>query len=46
MDPSMGAVYDQDANKLRAQTLANYQEVPIRHLQLSIDKYLNGEKVQ
>jgi hypothetical protein len=54
MDPAFGAIYDQDTNNLRAQqqgfmaskkgaqTLANYQEVRIRHLQQTFDKYMKG----
>jgi phenylpropionate dioxygenase-like ring-hydroxylating dioxygenase large terminal subunit len=54
MDPAFGAVYDQDTNNLRAQqqgfmaskkgaqTLGNYQEVRIRHLQQTFDKYMTG----
>ena len=53
MDPAFGAVYDQDTDNLRAQqqgfmasrkkgqTLGNYQEVRIRHLNKTIDKYLD-----
>ena len=52
MDASMGHVYDQDTDNLRAQqqgfrasrkgaqTLGNYQEVRIRHLEKTVDKYL------
>jgi phenylpropionate dioxygenase-like ring-hydroxylating dioxygenase large terminal subunit len=52
IDRSVGAVYDQDmgnltaqhagllASKLKQQTLANYQEVRIRHSHRTIDKYL------
>ena len=51
-DPSMGGVYDQDTNNLRAQQqgfranaagtqiLGNYQEARIRHFQHVVDKYL------
>lgn len=53
LDPGMAAVYDQDTSnmalqqqgfytsKKRGQTLGNYQEVRIRHLHHTIDKYLN-----
>ena len=49
----LGAVYDQDTSNLAAQTrgfkashkggqtLANYQEVRIRHLHLMVESYLN-----
>lgn len=52
MDAAFGAVYDQDTDNLRVQqqgvktsrkhgeTLANYQEVRIRHFNRTIDKYL------
>lgn len=55
-DPASGAVYDQDANNLRAQqqgfratkkrgqTLGNYQDVRIRHFQRTVDKYLHGDR--
>ncbi len=54
MDPAFGGVYDQDTDNLRAQqqgfrasrkrgqTLGNYQEVRIRHLSRTIDKYLKA----
>lgn len=54
MDAAMGHVYDQDTDNLRAQqqgfrasrkgaeTLGNYQEVRIRHLEQTVDKYLNS----
>jgi hypothetical protein len=54
MDAAMGAVYDQDTDNLRAQqqgfrasrkgrqTLGNYQEVRIRHLNQIVDKYLKN----
>ena len=50
---SLGAVYDQDTSNLAAQTrgfkssfkrgetLGNYQEVRIRHLQMRVRDYLN-----
>jgi phenylpropionate dioxygenase-like ring-hydroxylating dioxygenase large terminal subunit len=53
-DPAFGHVYDQDTNNLRAAqqgfraakkkgaTLANYQEIRIRHFQRTVDKYLNA----
>jgi hypothetical protein len=52
MDPILGHVYDQDTGNLRAQqegfyaarkrgqTLLNYQEVRIRHLHQTLDRYL------
>lgn len=52
MDPSMAHVYDQDTSNLGyqqegfhtsqkpGQTLANYQEVRIRHFQQTLDSYL------
>jgi nitrite reductase/ring-hydroxylating ferredoxin subunit len=51
-DPILGHVYDQDTGNLRAQqegfhasrkpgeTLLNYQEIRIRHLHQTLDKYL------
>lgn len=54
MDPVIGHVYDQDtmnlqmqqegfrASKKRGQTLGNYQEVRIRALHQTLDKYLYG----
>ena len=51
-DASLGEVYDQDTGNLRAQqegfraagkrgeTLLNYQEVRIRHLHQTLDRYL------
>ena len=53
MDPGMGHVYDQDTDNLDLQqqgfhtakktsgTLGNYQEIRIRHLHQTLDKYLN-----
>ena len=50
---SLGAIYDQDTSNLAAQTrgfkssfkrgetLGNYQEVRIRHLQMRVKDYLN-----
>lgn len=55
IDPDFGHVYDQDTDNLRAQqegfraakkkgqTLTNYQEVRIRHLEQTLDKYLREE---
>jgi nitrite reductase/ring-hydroxylating ferredoxin subunit len=52
IDPALGHVYDQDTDNLRSQqegflttrkkgqTLANYQEIRIRHFEQVIDKYL------
>ncbi|MCK9468586.1 MAG: aromatic ring-hydroxylating dioxygenase subunit alpha [Porticoccaceae bacterium] len=52
LDPGMAEVYDQDTNnmglqqlgfytaKKRGQTLGNYQEVRIRHLHATVDRYL------
>jgi nitrite reductase/ring-hydroxylating ferredoxin subunit len=52
IDPGFGHVYDQDTDNLRAQqegfgaavkkaqTLANYQEVQIRHMEQTLDGYL------
>lgn len=52
IDPGMGHVYDQDTENLglqqegfhtaakRGETLANYQEIRIRHLHKTIDKYI------
>jgi hypothetical protein len=57
-DPGMGGVYDQDtanlksqqqglrASKKRGQTLANYEEVRIRHLHQTVDKYIRGEPIK
>lgn len=54
MDASMGHVYDQDTDNLRAQqqgfkasskgteTLGNYQEARIRHFQNVVDQYLKS----
>ena len=54
MNPGLGAVYDQDtgnlemqyrgfvAAKKRGQTLGDYQEVRIRHLHQTIDRYMAG----
>lgn len=54
MDPGMGHVYDQDTENLglqqegfhtaakRGETLGNYQEIRIRHLHRTIDKYLSA----
>ena len=54
MNPGLGAVYDQDtgnlemqyrgfvAGKKRGQTLGDYQEVRIRHLHQTIDRYMAG----
>lgn len=54
MDAAMGAVYDQDTDNLRSQqqgyratrkrgqTLGNYQEVRIRHLNEVVDKYMRS----
>lgn len=54
LDPGMAEVYDQDTNnmarqqlgfyasKKRGETLATYQEVRIRHLHQTLDKYLKG----
>ena len=51
---SLGVVYDQDTSNLaaqtrgfkssfkRGQTLGNYQEVRIRHLQMKVNEYLNS----
>ncbi|MDP6894274.1 MAG: SRPBCC family protein, partial [Acidimicrobiales bacterium] len=51
---SLGAIYDQDTSNLaaqtrgfkssfkRGQTLGNYQEVRIRHLQMRVNDYLNS----
>jgi hypothetical protein len=53
-DPAFGHVYDQDTGNLRSAqqgfraakkkgaTLANYQEIRIRHFQRTVDKYLNA----
>jgi phenylpropionate dioxygenase-like ring-hydroxylating dioxygenase large terminal subunit len=53
MDPGLGRVFDQDTGNLalqyrgfqasakRGQTLGNYQEVRIRHLHATVDRYLN-----
>jgi len=53
-DPGLATIYDQDTGNLigqqrgfkasvkRGQTLGNYQEVRIRHLHQTLDKYLNG----
>ena len=52
MDPGLGGVFDQDTNNLAmqyrgfqasqkpGQTLGNYQEIRIRHLHATIDRYL------
>ena len=54
MDPDMGHVYDQDTKNLglqqegfkaagkKGETLGNYQEIRIRHLHQTIDKYLTA----
>ena len=54
IDPGFGHVYDQDTDNLRAQqegfsaaskrtqTLTNYQEVQIRHMEQTLDRYLEG----
>lgn len=56
-DPILGHVYDQDTNNLRAQqegfraarkkgeTLLNYQEVRVRHLHQTLDRYLSAAAV-
>jgi len=53
MDPYIGHVYDQDTGNIEAAhegamasgrtgaTLANYQEIRIRHMHQTLDKYLN-----
>ena len=52
LDPSFAIIYDQDVANLRAQqeglrtarkgqTLANYQEMRIRHFHLMLDRFLN-----
>jgi Ring hydroxylating alpha subunit (catalytic domain) len=58
MDQALGAVYDQDTGILRAQqegfmasgrgaqTLTNYQEVCIRALHRTLDKYLHGAPLE
>lgn len=57
LDPALGHVYDQDTDNLRnqhegmvaskkpGQTLTNYQEVRLRHFEQTVDKYLNGDRV-
>ena len=52
MDPGFGQILDQDTDNLFLQqegleaaakkslTLANYQEIRIRHFEMAIDKYL------
>jgi phenylpropionate dioxygenase-like ring-hydroxylating dioxygenase large terminal subunit len=57
MDAALGAVYDQDTGILRSQqegfhasykgaeTLTNYQEVCVRHLHRTLDKYLHQDKI-
>lgn len=54
MDPNFGHVYDQDTGNLRnqqqgmlaakkaGQTLANYQEVRLRHFEQTLDKYISN----
>lgn len=56
LDPILGHVYDQDTGNLRAQqegfyatrkkgeTLLNYQEVRVRLLHQTLDRYLSGHK--
>lgn len=56
-DPGLATIYDQDTGNLRGQqrgfksstkpgqTLGNYQEVRIRQLHNTIDKYIRGEEV-
>lgn len=56
MDPDFAHVYDQDTDNLRSQqqgfraskkrgaTLGNYQEVQIRHLEQTVDKYLGNQQ--
>ncbi|GAB3114195.1 aromatic ring-hydroxylating oxygenase subunit alpha [Pseudomaricurvus hydrocarbonicus] len=54
-DPGLATIYDQDTGNLESQqrgfkaslkpgeTLGNYQEIRIRQLHQTLDKYLNGE---
>jgi phenylpropionate dioxygenase-like ring-hydroxylating dioxygenase large terminal subunit len=56
MDPGIAYVLDQDTNNLRSQqlgmetakkrgqTLANYQEIRLRHQHRTLDRYLRGER--
>ncbi len=56
-DPGLATIYDQDTGNLIAQqrgfkssvkageTLGNYQEIRVRHLHRTLDKYLNREQV-
>jgi phenylpropionate dioxygenase-like ring-hydroxylating dioxygenase large terminal subunit len=58
MDQALGHVFDQDTGILRSQqegflaakkkgeTLTNYQEVRVRHVHQTLDKYLNGEQLR
>ncbi len=55
LDPGLADVYDQDTGNLaaqqrgfkssrkRGQTLGNYQEIRVRHLHHTLDRYLAGE---
>ena len=57
MDPTVGHVFDQDTGNMAAAqkgamtaaikgaTLANYQEIRIRHMHRTLDKYLAGKSV-
>jgi hypothetical protein len=58
MDPGFGKILDQDTDNLYAQqegleasakpgiTLANYQEIRIRHFEAAVDKYMAMEPLK
>ncbi|GAB3115141.1 aromatic ring-hydroxylating dioxygenase subunit alpha [Aestuariicella hydrocarbonica] len=57
MDPGFGAILDQDTENLILQqqgieasakpglTLGNYQEIRVRHFEMTVDKYVSGQSV-